>query len=272
MTGKDSEWPILIISLKDAMKRRAAISSDMKTLGLDFKFIDAVDGRTALPEEYETLIDRISPISKRGRHLSDAEYACALSHQKIYKLILDHCLPGAIVLEDDAILNPGFVSFITKKSYLSRHLILLDHTGVRKWPWVKPQRLPCDHCSMRLAKNAHLTTGYSISRVGAQYLRNHSFPIAATADWPCDTVPLKPVAVIPRLIDHPEPGVEMSYIDLSRTKLRTTSRSRHMRRGRFFTSLYWRDWLRKRLTVGVASKNQVATALRLTDRKHADEV
>ena len=54
---------------------------------------------------------------------------------------------------------------------------------------------------------------------GAAYLVAHSLPLQHPADWPCDIVPLKPLAVLPRLVDPPK-----------------TRRSRQLRPGETFLS------------------------------------
>jgi len=64
---------IFVISLKDLQYSRKKIESQMKKLGLNFEFFDAIDGRKGLPKKYEKYINR-------KNSLSDAEYGCALSH------------------------------------------------------------------------------------------------------------------------------------------------------------------------------------------------
>ncbi|MEL7027449.1 MAG: glycosyltransferase family 25 protein, partial [Pseudomonadota bacterium] len=119
-------WPIFIISLRDATERRNAVTRRLSAIGLTGQFIDAVDGRNGLPSEFETLIDRASAAAHFHRDLSDAEFACAFSHRRVYQRILDDGLEGAIVLEDDAVPQPGFVEFLAAEGYRAADLILFD--------------------------------------------------------------------------------------------------------------------------------------------------
>src|SRR5690625_2715287 len=124
MHGKQEDaWPIFVISLHDAHERRRSIREQCAELGLEFEFFDAIDGRTGLAPEFEVEIDRGAAEIRHHRPLSDAEFACALSHRRIYQRILERGLPGAVVLEDDAILSRQFALFIGGKGYEQADLI-----------------------------------------------------------------------------------------------------------------------------------------------------
>ncbi|WP_427939396.1 glycosyltransferase family 25 protein [Achromobacter marplatensis] len=76
-----------MISLPDCADRRRRISGCLDGLGLSFDFVDAVDGRNGIPDEFESMIDReggaaVIPFSEppRIRPLTDSEFGCALSH------------------------------------------------------------------------------------------------------------------------------------------------------------------------------------------------
>ena len=88
--------PVFVLSLPDCHDRRARVSAALDGLGLPFEFVDAVDGRRGLPPEYESQIDR--PLAqKKGGILSDAEFACALSHINIYRRIVSENIDYALV-------------------------------------------------------------------------------------------------------------------------------------------------------------------------------
>lgn len=98
-------WPVLVISLPDEVQRRSAIAAQLAALSIPFEFVDAIDGRSGLPAEFEARIDRARTQRVLGRPMSEAEYACALSHMRVYERIVAEKLAGAIVLEDDAIVG-----------------------------------------------------------------------------------------------------------------------------------------------------------------------
>jgi len=100
--------PIIILTLKDRVARRTRLLSVLKTQGVPYELWFAVDGRNGLPQKYEHLVDRQQIFKNLHRDLGEAEIACALSHQLIYKEILDRNLKAAIILEDDAIIDETF--------------------------------------------------------------------------------------------------------------------------------------------------------------------
>jgi len=116
-TAQQHDFPILVVSLHDAKHRRSRIKNMLDGLGLSFSFWDAIDGRKGLSPEYERIIDRNLTYSVYGK-MNDAEYACSLSHASIYDYIVKNNLPGAVVLEDDAIVDKRFKLFVEKKTLL----------------------------------------------------------------------------------------------------------------------------------------------------------
>jgi glycosyl transferase family 25 len=242
-------WPIFIISLPVAQKRRKAISAALTDLGLPFEFVDAIDGRINLPPQYEGFIDRDKARIEMGRNLTDGEFACALSHQKVYKILLDQKIPRAIILEDDAIPLSGFKSFLEQNGPEAADLILFDYDRVRIWRKSAMPRF--EGVSLHpFVFNPFLSTGYSISYHGAEYLRTNSLPITRQADWPCDIVSLGARITIPRLIDHPEDKSTDSFLEQERNAAEAQiNLNKAARYKRFGKKAYWVRWIKKRLSV-----------------------
>lgn len=209
-----AEWPIFVLSLPSAKTRRADIAEQFDRLGLDFEFLEAVDGRQGLPADLEPMVDRPGTVALTGYGMSDGEYACALSHQQAYARIIDQNLPGAIILEDDAILTWLFRDFYQARQYQAGDLIQLYH-----YNGTVHKRRPASAgplALMRLATNSWMAVGYSISRRGAERMRQHSLPLRARADWPCDTFRILDHYVTwPRAVLHPVPIASQSTIDKS---------------------------------------------------------
>ena len=243
--GAADAWPILVISLADATERRRQIAQQLDGLGLGFTFIEAIDGRRGLPAPYSPFIDRPGTLAQLGRAMTDGEYACALSHLSVYRRIVDQNLPGAIVLEDDAILRPDFAAFLGARVYEAVDLIQLDHRDARIWRMGWRMRVSPMVRMARLARNASLTTGYSVSRRAAAHILGHALPLRAPADWPCDVTGLGASAMLHRLVDHP--AVEDSVLEAQRAPL-VAGLPRANRALRFFNRAYWRLWCFKRLT------------------------
>ena len=125
-TRQSVGWPLFVISLIDAHERRQRMAEQMARHGLSYEIIDAIDGRQGLPPEYEHKIDRMAARDYMCRDMTDGEFACALSHQMIYERIVHDALPGAIVLEDDAILTSSFAGFVQEKGYLIPTALFID--------------------------------------------------------------------------------------------------------------------------------------------------
>lgn len=104
---------IFIVSLKQDVEKREAISRILNEFNLDFTFIDAIYGKE-LPDSYLESIRNKSAgkIVNRGFPATPGEIGCTLSHLKVYQEVIDRGLEWACILEDDAILDGRFKTFI----------------------------------------------------------------------------------------------------------------------------------------------------------------
>lgn len=105
---------IYIVSLKSDIEKRKNIGAILDGLDINFEFVDAVYGKE-LSEDYLDLVRGKSTgkIIDRGYAAIPGEIGCTLSHLKIYQKILANDIDWACILEDDAILDARFHSFIT---------------------------------------------------------------------------------------------------------------------------------------------------------------
>lgn len=232
-------WSIIIVSLASDTQRRQRIEAALTSLQLRYTFLDAVDGRRGLSPELEPLIDRLAGERRMGRALSDGEWSCALSHRQVYRHICEQGLEGAIILEDDAQIGPSFKNFCRKAGYLEADLIQLDHMDARRWRWQAARPVCPGVLGYRLARNAHLTSGYSISRHAAEYLCDQGKPLRGVADWPLDLAPLRPLALLPRPVTHPETSNLTSWLEAERAQFQQEARARR-RTPLVLTIGYWR--------------------------------
>jgi glycosyl transferase family 25 len=242
-----SRWPLFVISLQDARRRREKVVAACAPHAITPIILDAIDGRQGLPAALEGNVDRGRARQHVGRTLSDAELACALSHQAIYRRIVDEELPGAIILEDDAILSPGFFEFIAGRGYLAADFVQMDHMDTRVW-YGRRRRWSDDISLIPLAANASLATGYSLSARGARYMLHHTMPVGGLADWPCDMTGLGGLVTWPRLVDHPPFETSDSAIEKARRALVDGLEPPRGRALRFLSAAYWRRWWFKRRT------------------------
>lgn len=97
--------PVLVISLKRAPERRASISLHLNRLGIEYRLIDAVDGKAMTPSQIAKVV---APL----KEMHPGEVGCYLSHINVYEIIRDENIEVALVLEDDARLNPRVRSLL----------------------------------------------------------------------------------------------------------------------------------------------------------------
>jgi glycosyl transferase family 25 len=233
--------PVIVLSLEDAHDRRAALVQTLHAQEIPFEIWHAVDGRKGLAPEYEQMIDRRATEQNLGRQMGNAEYGCALSHQQIYRVILDRDLAAAVILEDDAIPSPHLFEFIEAGQMPDCDLLLLDHGGARV---SRRDRFAFGGVTAYRCKNApYLTTGYAITRAGAAALVAAGTPLAGLADWPMDISTLRSYAVLPRIVDHP--AEENSASDIKQDRDQHVRPRRYKRNDprRFLEKDYWqRTW------------------------------
>ncbi len=94
--------PIFVISLARAPERRASITRHLTELGLTYEIVNAVDGKLLPDEEQQKLL---AP----GVSYVPGVIGCYLSHLGVYQEIANRNIPIALILEDDARLNPKIV-------------------------------------------------------------------------------------------------------------------------------------------------------------------
>lgn len=240
-----TDWPILILTLEGDEARRRPLLDRLAELGLPWRLVFGVDGRRGLPAEYLPLIDRDAARDRLKRPMTDAEFACALSHRQIHALILEEGLPGAVVLEDDAILTPDFSDFLQAGHHLAEKLVLLDYASGRALPW---QRKRAGRWLMyRPARRASLNTAYALSRHGAQDLLQAATPVGFLADWPVDLFHVGARLVVPRVVDHHPEGQGPSHIAEQRAAAEAQQLREKKNATRFFKPDYYRGLIRRRL-------------------------
>ncbi len=238
---------VIILSLENAVARRAPLINAFQAHGVPYEIWHAIDGRNGLPPEYESLIDRPAARYNLGRDMGNAEFACALSHHFIYRDILKRGLEMAVILEDDAIVDDRFFSFLNTLQTPVCDLLLLDHRRalVRRTGRL---RLGNGEVAYRCMSKPWLTTGYIIMRDGAQKLVDRSLPMTAPADWPTDIAEMQTYASVPRLVDHQDIETAISDIRPDRDLFeQLAKRTKRRTSRRFLRVSYWRKTYHKRL-------------------------
>src|SRR5690625_3552736 len=150
--------------------------------------------------------------------MTDAEFACALSHRRIYQRILEHGLLGAVILEDDVILSPQFARFIKGEGCRIADFIQMGYGTARVYRY-RNRRWSNDIELAPLAQRSWSAIAYSVTAHGAGYILSGSERVSGFADWPVDIMPLMPVVTLPMIVGHPPRLANNSYIEAGRLAL-----------------------------------------------------
>lgn len=197
---------IFVITLPGSTDRQQAIAAQLEKSQLAFTWLDGVNGRALDAETVARVYSVERAVSEGGRPLSPGEIGCALSHQKIYELMLAEDIPLALVLEDDAALDADFAmrfaEVCAEVDWHSVDLLLLSH--IQKYTAWGARRLATNRLLVRplVAYNGN---GYLLTRRGAERLLKQLRPLYQPADcWNhlrrLDVLQMR--GVVPYLINH----------------------------------------------------------------------
>ncbi len=107
----------LAINLPSSTERRENIIRQGKEHNIAIQIVEAVSGKTLTPEQ-QSMYNARKRESMYLSHLTPNEQACVHSHRKALQTLLDSDADYAVVLEDDATLEPIFkegVLFLIEK-------------------------------------------------------------------------------------------------------------------------------------------------------------
>lgn len=175
---------VFVISLPQAVERRSFMKAQLEKLYLSFEFFDAFIGKDYA--DNPAYYNEKKALKAEGRKLRTGEVGCALSHNAVYRLIVEKKLPYALILEDDAILSTDLPEVLEK---LLPHLqgpriIQLERCDLYKKSTALPLVKGYSLVSPRFIKEGSIaqTAGYLISYEAAQKIQNINRPVYFPAD------------------------------------------------------------------------------------------
>ena len=133
---------IYIISLRRTPERRLYIQRQLRSLNLNYRFVDAIDkydlssrdSRARIAKQVDIGDVCLESIYKNCQDIGPV--ACLLSHLKVYHLMIKNNIKVACVLEDDSHILPVFPKILTESSkvpwdifMLSSHSVIVGNIG-----------------------------------------------------------------------------------------------------------------------------------------------
>ncbi|MDM5069113.1 glycosyltransferase family 25 protein [Aeromonas salmonicida] len=164
------------------------VMKQMEHLGIGFEFFNAVDGR-ALTAVDLGKVDFSLAREYCGHDLSRAEVGCALSHIRLYELIVAQGIERCVILEDDVYLHMHFKAIIeTIVTCNQADIVFLHHGKAKRWPLLRqlPEgyRLARYMTPSKHSKRGVLSAaGYILTLTGAEKLLAKAYPLRMPADY-----------------------------------------------------------------------------------------
>ena len=194
MSMSHNPFPIFVINLKRSPERKASISKQLDALGLEYQYIEAVDGLQYTPhqvvEKYGEQVFYTNTYNRQRMTLGSL--GCLLSHIKFYELMIENNIPAACVLEDDAELSPRLPEILSSKTLqeVPWGTLLLGHYSMYRKSFNKgaeavywKKKVCPGYYIARTAEFPFTTLGYLVKLSTAKKLRELAHPIRMPADW-----------------------------------------------------------------------------------------
>jgi glycosyl transferase, family 25 len=176
------ETLVLVISLADAVERRAGFAERARTTALRWKFFDAHrelgPGLTYQPDE---------AVVAKGRPLMPGELGCYSSHYHAWLTLLDSQATQMIVLEDDTIVDWTFLEQLAALDFTALGVSYLRLFARRPCAFrLHGKAIEPQHYLIEYAGYAHGTQGYVITRAGAERFVRHCRRVRRPVDIELD--------------------------------------------------------------------------------------
>lgn len=179
--------PLWVVNLPQSKGRREYIGGHLQALGLPHEIVPAVDGRLLPPEELAELYDPVRTKACIRREMALGEVGCALSHLRLYQRMLDEGIDMAVIVEDDAVVDPGFPELLAaRERWPADWEVLLLYHGQSQISWWHRQAATPRFRIGRFAKLGWGTVGYAIKQSAARRILAQAYPVHAPSDhWTC---------------------------------------------------------------------------------------
>jgi GR25 family glycosyltransferase involved in LPS biosynthesis len=207
---------VYIVGL-DANYRGHQLEEKLSSLGFSPVRVSAIDMRNIKVEDLD--LDHESIKLWNGRYISSSEIGCQVSHRKAWELASKNNSTWSIILEDDALIDDSFVSFVDEiKSIKSKKPAIVSGY----WPYAIVRRIRNHDVFQGKPKSLrkvvvppYSTVCYAInSSAISSYLESDELRIT-TADWPLLMFTMNFYVYTKSFVKHPD---DQSTIGFDREK------------------------------------------------------
>ena len=124
--------PIYVINLKRTPERKLHIQRELDALNLSYQFVEAIDKHDLHRSDYRRTLARQLNIDENiitfiYKNRCIGAVACALSHIKVYNLMIEKNISVACILEDDGHLLPTFPDVLAASKEVSWDILMFSH-------------------------------------------------------------------------------------------------------------------------------------------------
>jgi len=172
-----------VINLEKDRARREQIAAQLQRAGLAHEIFPAVYGKSLTDDELLRSYD-VQAAARLKREMTTGEIGCALSHQGVYKTMVERGLPCAMVLEDDALLGADITRVLAELEPRLRvetpQVVLLN--CVKLTSYFSTERLGKHHLLAPVLDGAWGAHGYVLNLAAAKSLLAGLFPVRLPAD------------------------------------------------------------------------------------------
>ncbi len=129
-----------VINLDKDTERMQFMHTQLSGMGIEYQRVAAILGKEYTPTKDE--YDENVALLKTGQALFPNELGCALSHKKVYEMIVANNIPLALIFEDDVLLPDNFNQIVTEQvklqkkyhwEYLAFNYPVVGILWIKKW-------------------------------------------------------------------------------------------------------------------------------------------
>ena len=167
-----------LINLDRHPDRLTAAQTRLSQAGVEAVRMPAVDGSTLSPAARRAAVSLFHALLARGRLYTPGQIGCTLSHNAVYRRMIDENLPAALIFEDDVLLSPDFpASLAAAKTLLDaeRRQVFLFSNGTQV-------PLSGDGHAFTRAKQGDCSEAYLITLPAARELLRVNSPMVVMLD------------------------------------------------------------------------------------------